>query len=272
MSKKVLFIFFLGLISFISTYSFANEDSVKANNEDTSIKRVLDAKILKVGADPNMGMPYIKQQSRNDYRGFEIDISKYIAEQIGCSAKIVPTNWENLIKNLELKKYDIAIGSIEKPEKKNLKYENIIFSEPYYKNSFHIVTNKDNKDIRILSDLKNKKVGVLENSFGEILVNQINIQKKYNVSIIKYNNIDDLFKELQKKTINSLIIDTPIATWKCENDNIDCKKVGISIYSKDYVIAVRKEDKALLNNIDKIILEAKKKKVLTDILGKWNID
>ncbi|MEK7433849.1 MAG: ABC transporter substrate-binding protein [Cyanobacteriota bacterium] len=259
---------------FISSFpSFAMENYLKKiTDSDGSLKRLSELKILKVGADPNLGMPYLKQENKNNFKGFEIDVSNYIAENFDCTSKIIPTNWENLFLGLEQKKYDIVISAIEEPEKKLSKYQNISFSKPYYINSYHIVTKKESKNIRIITDLKNKKVGIIDNSFGEVLISEINKQKKYNINKIKYNSIDELFSGLEKNLVDSIIIDTPIATWKCENENINCKKIGLPIYSKGYVIAIRKEDKSLVNAIDMVLSESKKNKKLNEIISKWNLD
>lgn len=270
---KILFTVFSVLLFTNFFKAFAIEGYLsKIVDADGSIKRITEQKILKIGADPNIGMPYVKRQSKYDYRGFEVDISKHIATQFGCEAQFVPTNWENLIKGLEQKKYDFAIGAIEKPEDTKTKFDNVGFSKAYYTNSYSIVVKKDSTDIRSLNSMKNKKVGVIENSFGKVLLNQVNSQKKTNIVIVTYPNTTELFDAVQKNLVTSIIIDTPIATWNCESENMPCKKVGLPIYSNDYVIAVRKEDRALLNGIDAILLESKRTKKLNEILTKWNLD
>lgn len=275
-NNKALKIFLTVFSVFLFTdffRAFALESYLlKIVDADGSIKRITEQKTLKVGTDPNIGMPYVKRESKYDYRGFEVDISKYIATEFECEAKFIPTNWENLMKGLEEKKYDFAIGAIEKPEELSSKFQNIGFSKSYYSNSYHIVVRKDNSSIRSIHSMKNKKVGVIENSFGKILLNQINTQKKTNITLITYPNTTELFDALQKNLVTSIIIDTPIATWNCESENMPCKKVGLPIYSNDYVIAVRKEDRALLNGIDAILLESKRIKKLNEILTKWNLD
>lgn len=259
-----------------SLSSFSQEDNSYLNNivdADGSLKRVTDSGILRVGADPNIGLPFIKMELFGfSYKGFEFEVSKHIAEQLGCKVKIIPTNWPNLINGLENKKYDVVVSTMEKPEDNKDLTKNIGFSTPYFVNSQHIVVNKDNQDIKFLNNLKSKKVGVLNDSISKTMISEINKVKHAGITMVMYTNTKDLFNSLQKKLISAVIVDTPIASWTCHEDENDCKLTGLPIFSKNYVIAVRKEDRALLNGIDTIIKEGKKNNSIGKILEKWNIN
>lgn len=240
---------------------------------DGSLKRVTESGTLRVGSDPNIGLPFIIRENFGfSYRGFEYDISKHLAEQLGCKVKIIPTNWENLIKGLEDKKYDIVLSTMEKPEDNKENFKNIGFSTSYFINSQHIVVNKDNNDIKFLNHLKGKKVGVLNESISKTLISEINKIRDAGITMVMYTNVKDLFNSLQKKLITAIIIDTPIASWNCQDENNDCKLTGLQIFPRNYVIAVRKQDRALLNGIDTILKESKKNSSITKILEKWNLN
>jgi ABC-type amino acid transport substrate-binding protein len=271
--------FFVLFISFFQISCFSNSEEENAPkaylanivDADGSLKRVMGANVLKVGTDPDSGMPFIKKTKfSGDYQGFEADISRYIARQLGCKAKFVPTNWERLLEGLEKKDYDIVLNALEKPEDNKLPGKNIGFSSSYYVNSQHIIVDKNNTNIKFLSDLKGKKVGVLNDSLAKVLVSELNKMKKAGITLVMYTNTGDLFSSLQKNLIEAVIIDTPIGTWNCKEQNT-CKLVGIPIFPKNYVIAVRKDDRALLIGIDAILRDSKKNNKLDEILGKWSL-
>lgn len=273
-SILVLNVLLLQISCFSNTKDNKGPEAYLANivDADGSLKRVMGSKVLRVGADPNSGLPFIKKATYTvDFEGFEVDISKYIAEQLGCRVKFVPTNWENLLDGLEKKNYDIVLNALEKPEDNKLSGKNIGFSSSYYVNSQHIIVNKNNNKTKFLSDLKGKKVGVLNDSVAKVLVSELNKIKKAGITLVMYTNTTDLFSSLQKKLIEAVIIDTPIGTWNCQEKN-NCKLVGISIFLKNYVIAVRKDDRALLVGIDAILRAGKKNNKLNEILGQWHLE
>lgn len=268
------------LIIAFSLSSIANQNVNKPENyisgivdPDGSLKRVMEAKLLMVGADPNTGLPYIKKESySNEFSGFEVDIAKFIASKMGCEIKIIPTNWVNLLKGLEEKKYDIALNAIEKPQDNKSAIQKLGFSDYYFINSQYIFIHKDNKRVKFLSNLKNKRVGVLNNSVAKVLVTELNKQKNAKIILIMYSNTGDLFSSLNKKIIEAIIIDSPIGTWNCGKEKYDCKEVSLPILSQNYVVAVRKEDRSLLNAIDVILRTNKKNNKIDNVLKKWNLE
>ncbi len=280
-SKLVFLSVFTAIFMTIQVSCFSNTDK-KTEPEsyiknivdaDGSLKRVIESKVLRIGTDPNSGMPYIKKATfSKDYNGFEADISKYISNELGCSAKFVPTNWVNLYKGLEDNSYDIILNAIEKPEDDKTIAKNIGFSTSYFINTQQIVVLKNNNKTKFLIDLKNKKVGVLADSTAKVLVSEINKMKHAGITLVMYTNIDDLFSSLKKNLIEAVITDTPIGTWNCQDNKNNCKLVGITLLPQNYVIAVRKEDRALLNGIDAILRNGKKNNKIGEILNKWNLE
>ncbi|MEZ9564332.1 transporter substrate-binding domain-containing protein [Vibrio artabrorum] len=57
------------------------------------------------------------------YSGYDIDVAKYFAEQLGVELKIVPTQWKNLLTDLDSDKYDIAMGGITRKMQRQLNAE-----------------------------------------------------------------------------------------------------------------------------------------------------
>ncbi|MBC7474001.1 MAG: amino acid ABC transporter substrate-binding protein [Candidatus Sericytochromatia bacterium] len=277
-SKFILISAFTLSAFFIPASCYSNT----SNNQDISLKNIVDADgslnrvsksgVLRIGADPNTGLPFIKRQNFGlTYKGFEFDISKYLADQLGCKVKIIPTNWDNLLSGLENKKYDIVLNTLEKPEDNKQLSKNIGFSKSYYANSQKIVISKNSKKIRYLIDLKGKKVGVLNDSIAKVMIAELNKIKHAGITMVMYTNNQDLFNSLQKKLIDGILTTNSIGAVSCQDENNNCKQVGISIFPKNYVIAVRKEDRALLNGIDSIIGEGKKNNSINKILNKWNL-
>jgi len=238
------------------------------NDADGSLKKIIGSKVLRVGSDISTGLPFVTKNA-GKYDGFEIEIAHYVASQLGCKLKVVPNEWDKLLVDLEKDKYDIVINAIEKPVDKTS--NNSGFSKSYFTNSQNIVVQKSNNSIKRLQDLNNKKVGVINNSESKILITELNQSHKAKINLLMYPNIKDQFSSLDKNFVDAILIDTSIASWICSNDKNNCKIVGNSFLPRNYVIAVNKENRALLNGIDAILKNAKKTGEITKILKNWNL-
>jgi len=239
------------------------------NDADSSLKKVINSKVLRVATDSTTGLPFVNKKN-GKFVGFEIEIANYVASQLGCKVQVISTDWDKLLTGLEKKKYDIAINAIERPvDNKN---ENAGFSRPYFVNSQHIVVQKSNIKIKRLQDLENKKVGVINDSEAKILISELNKSNKAKINLVMYTNIKDLFSSLKKNLVDAVLIDTPIASWLCATDEFSCKIIGNSFLPRNYVIAINKENRALLNGIDAILKNAKETGEIEKILKNWNLE
>lgn len=240
---------------------------------DGSLKRITSSKVLRVGTDINLGMPYINKSGfGSNYEGFEYEIAEQIAQELGCTVEIVPTNWGNLLPNLEKDFYDIALNTLEKTEDDKNLSKNTGFSNPYYSNSQQIAVLKDNKQVKFLNSLQNKTVGFLSDSSAHAIISQLNELKNTKINPKPFSTPDEMFEALKSKSIDAVISDMPIISWYCKDEKNNCKKVGFPLFYRDYRIAVKKEDRALLNGIDTVIRESLKSGKLSKILTKWDLE
>lgn len=240
---------------------------------DGSLKRITSSKTLRVGTDINLGMPYINKSGfGSNYEGFEYEIAEQIASELGCSVEIVPTNWENLLPNLEKDKFDIALNTLEKPEDDKEISKNTGFSSPYYSNSQQIAVSKDNKKVKFLNSLQGKSVGFISDSVAHVMISQLNELKGTKINPKPFSTTDEMFEALKNNSIDAIVSDMPIISWYCKDEKNNCKKVGFPLFYRDYRIAVKKEDRALLNGIDAVIRESRKSGNLSKILAKWDLE
>ncbi|MFA0070328.1 transporter substrate-binding domain-containing protein, partial [Vibrio breoganii] len=57
------------------------------------------------------------------YSGYDIDVAKHVAEQLGVELQIVRTTWKDLLTDLDSDKYDIAMGGITRKMQRQLNAE-----------------------------------------------------------------------------------------------------------------------------------------------------
>jgi polar amino acid transport system substrate-binding protein len=84
-------------------------------------------------------VPWAMKDKKGELIGFEIDIAKKLAEDMGLKVEFVPTKWSGIIPGLIAGKFDVLIGGMTITTKRNMK---INFSRPYYYTEQGLMANK----------------------------------------------------------------------------------------------------------------------------------
>jgi polar amino acid transport system substrate-binding protein len=94
---------------------------------ESAIEQIAKRGVIKVGMD--VFVPWAMKDKKGELIGFEIDIAKKFAEDMGVKVEFVPTKWSGIIPALITGKFDVLIGGMTITTKRNLK---INFTRPYY--------------------------------------------------------------------------------------------------------------------------------------------
>ena len=103
--KKLMFV--IALLTF--GLSFA-----KAETIDDIMKRGE----LRVGLSSFVPWAFVNKKS--ELVGFEVDVAKELAKDLGIKVKIINTAWDGIIPALQAKKFDVIIGGMSVKVKRNL--------------------------------------------------------------------------------------------------------------------------------------------------------
>ncbi|MDM8220125.1 MULTISPECIES: transporter substrate-binding domain-containing protein [Limosilactobacillus] len=87
-------------------------------------------------------------------QGFEVEIGKAVAKEMGLKAKFVPTKWDSLIAGLGAKKFDVVMNNIAQTPERQKKY---LFSDPYISSHFVLIVKKDSS-LKNLKSIKGHKM------------------------------------------------------------------------------------------------------------------
>jgi polar amino acid transport system substrate-binding protein len=94
---------------------------------ESAIEQIAKRGVIKVGMD--VFVPWAMKDKKGQLIGFEIDIAKKLAADMGVKAEFVPTKWSGIIPALITGKFDVLIGGMTITTQRNLK---INFTRPYY--------------------------------------------------------------------------------------------------------------------------------------------
>jgi polar amino acid transport system substrate-binding protein len=106
----------------------AQEPEVASGTEATSglIDEVVKRGTLRVGCD--FFTPWVFKDKSGELVGFEIDVARRLAEEMGVEVEFVPTQWSGIIPALLTGKFDVIIGGMGITTERALK---VNFTIPY---------------------------------------------------------------------------------------------------------------------------------------------
>jgi polar amino acid transport system substrate-binding protein len=233
-------------------------------SRDDSLERVHKAGVLLWGADVVGGVPYVYEETHHpgQYVGFEMDIAKGIARELGVELKLVVRAWDTLIPELQRGTFDIAMNGIEDtPERGKL----VLFSNPYYVYSQQMTVRKESKDVTRLEDLKGHKVATLSGSAAEDI-----LRGTSGIQVVVSPEITYSYRELEQGKVDGVLLDTPIAAaYGATNPRL--KNVGESLGEGRYVVAFRQEDRSLRAAVNDALEKMKRDGTLKAIYERYGI-
>jgi polar amino acid transport system substrate-binding protein len=131
---------FFGLIIllFFAMFVSGNAESVRDELvKESTIEKILKRGYIKVGM--STFVPWAMQDKNGNLIGFEIDVAKRLAEDMGVKVEFVPTKWSGIIPALLTGKYDVIIGGMGITPERNKK---VNFTIPYDYSGMSIVAHK----------------------------------------------------------------------------------------------------------------------------------
>ena len=77
-------------------------------NADSTLDKILQSGTLKVGTTGDFPGWSFKNTTTNEYEGFDIDVAKALAADMGVEIEFVPTDWKTIVNGVVAGKYHIT--------------------------------------------------------------------------------------------------------------------------------------------------------------------
>jgi arginine/lysine/histidine transporter system substrate-binding protein len=162
-------------------------------------------KVLTMGTSADFA-PFESRNASGDVEGFDIDLAKYIADELGYELKIEDMKFDGLIGALQAKRVDLVLSGMSATEKRA---QNVDFSTQYHHSGEMFITLKDS-NIATLEDLKGKTVGVQLGTIQEEGARKLQETVEFEVKAV--DNATILIQELQSNRIDVAYLDKSVAT------------------------------------------------------------
>ncbi|HIW70817.1 MAG TPA: transporter substrate-binding domain-containing protein [Candidatus Limosilactobacillus merdipullorum] len=230
--------------------------------KDNSLKKVKDKNELVVGTSADFA-PYDFQIVKNGKKqivGYDIMLAHEIAKEAGIKhVKVVNMSFPSLITELQNKKVDVVMAGMAYT---NQRAKVVSFSKVYHNDSGRgqvlLVSPKNKAKYKNIAALSGTSLGAQQGSEQEKIANKVKGAK-----VVTESSLASLTTELKNGTLDGVVCaeDTAQAYVKEHpNDYAIADNIGFK-YDKSAAgtrVVVRKDDKQLLNSINKCITKNQK--------------
>lgn len=218
--------------------------------------------VLRVGAETTFPPFEFLEPGSSEYSGFDIDLIRAIAKEIGYTVEMKSLQFDGLIPAIQAGNIDVAISGITITEERRAKVE---FSDPYYDSSLAIVVLLDNTSIKSFTDLSGKKLAV---QIGSTSANEA--KKIKNAVIREFNSTSDAYLELKAGGVDAVINDFPVSQdFLNKGGNAYAKLIGEIPTSEQYGIVVKKGNLDLVTKINAALANLRKSGEYDTLYVKW---
>ena len=132
----------------------AAQQTRQALSSESVIETIKKRGVIKIGL--SLFVPWSMRDKNGDLIGFELDVGRQLAEDMGVDVEFIPTAWDGIIPALVSGKFDVIISGMSITAQRNL---TVNFSDPYAFSGLTILANKDlTGDLKTLEDYNSPDV------------------------------------------------------------------------------------------------------------------
>lgn len=202
------------------------------------------------------------EQGEDEIVGFDVEIAKEIAKDMGAKLEIKDLKFDSLLNELASGRVDLVISGLSPtPERA----KQIDMSKIYYKAEQAVVTREADKDkFATMESLEGAKIGVQQGSIQEEMAKKIP-----NAKLTSLAKISDIVMQLNTKRVDAAILEGPVAKSFVKNvKGIVITDATPENEDEGYVIGVKKGNKELLDQVnstlDRLIADGSIDKFVTE--------
>ena len=144
-NMKKIIVFFTLLLMTVSANAVSKLQTIKKNGE------------LRVGTTGDWDPMSMKDPATNKYKGFDIDVMRELAKDMGVKVKFVPAEWKTIVAGITADRYDISTSVTKTPKRAEVAG----FTTTYYKYAtVPLVLKKNLKKFPTWESLNNSNVKI----------------------------------------------------------------------------------------------------------------
>ncbi|WP_233965592.1 arginine ABC transporter substrate-binding protein [Pectobacterium versatile] len=208
--------------------------------------------------------PFESLDASNEIVGFDMDLAKALCKQMQATCTFTNQAFDSLIPALKFRRYDAVISGMDiTPERS----KQVAFTQPYYANSAVVIAQKGK--FSDFAAMKGKRIGMENGTTHQKYMHD----KHPEVQTVSYDSYQNAVLDLKNGRIDGVFGDTAVVNeWIKTNPEL--ATVGEHVTDAEYFgtglgIAVRPDDKALLEKLNKALDAIKADGTYKTINDKW---
>ncbi|MCL6365184.1 arginine ABC transporter substrate-binding protein [Pectobacterium carotovorum subsp. carotovorum] len=208
--------------------------------------------------------PFESLDASNEIVGFDMDLAKSLCKQMQATCTFTNQAFDSLIPALKFRRYDAVISGMDiTPERS----KQVAFTQPYYANSAVVIAQKGK--FSDFAAMKGKRIGMENGTTHQKYMHD----KHPEVQTVSYDSYQNAVLDLKNGRIDGVFGDTAVVNeWIKTNPEL--ATVGEHVTDAEYFgtglgIAVRPDDKALLEKLNKALDAIKADGTYKTINDKW---
>lgn len=253
------------VLSIVLTACGGKETDVKDEDNEiqSSVQKIIDSGkiVLGTSADYPPFEFHALIDGKDEIVGFDIEIAKYIANELGVELVIEDMEFDKLLGGLATGMIDFVIAGMNPDPDREANFTDI-----YYEANLAVLVTKDNTEITTVEDLNGKSIGVQIGTTQEEVARET--IKDADVKALGTN--PDIIMNLKTKKIDAAIMETPVAeSYASVNDDIMVVEGLVLDSGSDGVaIAVKQGDDELTEKLNQILADIESQ----GLIEKWFVE
>ena len=115
----------------------AGQQATQALSSESVIERIKQDGVIRIGL--SLFVPWSMRDRNGELIGYELDVGRKLAEDMGVEAEFVPTSWDGIIPALVAGNFDVIISGMSVTAQRNL---TVNFTDPYAYSGLAILANR----------------------------------------------------------------------------------------------------------------------------------
>ncbi|WP_226002885.1 ABC transporter substrate-binding protein/permease [Paenibacillus sp. BJ-4] len=182
--------------------------------------------------------------------GFDVDIAKEIAKDLGAELVIEDMSFDSLLPALQSGRVDLVLSGMTPTDERR---KSIDFSDVYYHSKQVIMVRPEDKDkYQTMAALKGEKLGAQKGSIQEEIA-----QKVPNATVTSLDKISDLVLQLRTQRINAVVIEDTVAKGYTLDGTVTLAKAVPGDEGAETAVGIRKGNTELLASVNKTLARLK---------------
>lgn len=166
--------------------------------------------------------------------GYDVEVSRAIAEKLGVEPEYVESDWDSLFAGLDAGRFDIVCNGVEVTDERAKTYD---FTVPYGYIHTALAVRKDNEDIKSFEDLKGKTTA------NSLASTYMELAESYGATVQGIDTLEETIQLLTAGRIDATLnADVSFYDYLNVHPDADFKLVAQTEDASHVAIPVRKGD------------------------------